>query len=109
MELDAAHVERPVLQGHNLTFVALGGDFEAVGEAVLRHHPRVIAADGDVAIDAAEDGVVANDVAGRCHPVEHVAQVLEFASEGLAYASPVDTTLSVISPSQLSVALYPGS
>ena len=62
VELYAANVHRLVAQGHDLSLVAFGSYLKAVGQSLARNHPRVVAADGDVALDAAEDGVIGDDV-----------------------------------------------
>ena len=64
MELDTSDIEGLVTQGHYLTFVADGSDFEAIGEVLIRHHPRVVASDGDIPFDAAENRIVGDDMAG---------------------------------------------
>ena len=84
MELDATDIKFAMAEGHNLSFVADGSDFEAVWEILLRNHPRVIAPNGDITLNTAEDGVVGNDMTGRGDTMKDVAEVLEFASEGLS-------------------------
>ena len=84
VELDASDVERLVLEGHDLPLVALGRNLQTVGEVLLRNHPRVVTSDGDIARDATEDGIVAGDVTRGSHTMEHIAEVLELSSEGLA-------------------------
>ena len=84
VELNAAYVECLMLQGHNLSLVALGRDFKAIGEVFLRNHPRMVAAYGKFLRDTREKGIVACKMAGRSHTVEDVAQVLKLTTKGLA-------------------------
>ena len=84
VELDAADVQLLVLEGHDLAFVAEGGDFEAVGETVAADHPGVVASHGDAAGQTGEDGVVAQLGALGGYAVEDVGEVLELGAEDLA-------------------------
>ena len=84
MELDATHVQCFVAQRHNLPFVANSCDFDTLGQAFARNHPRMIAPNGDVTIDAAEYGVIGYDVTGRGYTVKDVAQILKLSAKGLA-------------------------
>ena len=45
---------------------------------------RVVTSDGDVALDTAEDGIVADDMTGCSHPMKHVREILQLAAKGLA-------------------------
>ena len=83
MELDAADVEGLVSQGHHLSLVADGSDFEAIGEVLIRHHPRVITADGDVSFDATEDRIIAHDMARGRDTVKDIRQILQLATKHL--------------------------
>ena len=76
MELYAADVQLAMAEGHDLSLIGDCCDFETVGQTFARDHPRVITPDGDVTRDAAEDGVVGDDMARGSHAVEHVAEVL---------------------------------
>ena len=71
-------------QCHDLALVANGGYLQAVGQILIRDYPRVVATDGDVALNAAEDGVVNNDVTGSGNAMENVAEVLQLCTECLA-------------------------
>ena len=84
MKLDATDVECLVLQRHNLTFITLSSDFKTVGEVVFRYYPRMIAPDGKLFGDAREQCIVTGEMAGCCHTVKDITQVLEFSAKGLA-------------------------
>ena len=75
MELDAAHVERTVAQGHHVAFLADGGHLQAVGHRVAVHHPRVVAAHGEAAGQSREDGVIGGQFRRGLHSVVHLRQV----------------------------------
>ena len=81
MELDTSDIEGLVTQGHYLTFVADGSDFEAIGEVLIRHHPRVVASDGDIPFDAAENRIVGDDMAGGGDTVEDIRQILQLTTK----------------------------
>ena len=84
MELDAAYVQFAVAESHNLTFVAFGGHFETRRQPLTGYHPRVITSDGDVAFNAAEDGVVGYNMTGRRHTMKHVCEILQLSAKCLA-------------------------
>ena len=76
MELDTTDIESLMAEGHHLSLITDGSDFEAIGEILIRHHPRVITANGDVSFDATEDGIVAHDMTGGSDTVEDIRQIL---------------------------------
>ena len=84
MELDATDVERLMAQSHHLTFITHGSNLQAVREILLRHHPRVVAAYGDIPLYPTEDGIVGDDMAGCSHTMEDIREILQFAAEHLA-------------------------
>ena len=44
----------------------------------------MVAADGDVTVNTAEDGIVSDDVTGCGNTVEYVAEVFQLSAEGFA-------------------------
>ncbi len=84
VELYPSDVELAMAQGHDLSFVRNGGDFEAVGETITRDHPRVVAPYGDVGRQACEERVAAHYMTRRCDTVEHVAEVFQLPAKDLA-------------------------
>ena len=85
MELDTTDIESLVTQGHHLSLIADSSDFEAIGEILIRHHPRVITADGDIPFYATENRIVAHDMTGRSDTVKDIRQILQLATKDLTY------------------------
>ena len=81
MELYAPDVQLSMTESHNLSLVTHCSHFETLRQPVPRNHPGVVAPDGDVASDTAEDGVVGDDVAWGCNTVKDIAQILEPATK----------------------------
>lgn len=84
VELDAVDVVLTMAERHDLSFVALGGDLQTVGEACLVDHPTVVSAHDDAAGQTIEDIVVGKLGALGCHAVEHFRQVGQSAAKELA-------------------------
>ena len=85
MELDAADIKGFMAEGHHLSLIADSSDFEAIGEILIRHHPRVITADGDIPFYATENRIVAHDMTGGSDTVEDIRQILQLATKDLTY------------------------
>ena len=84
VELDSVHIELLVAHGHNVAFLALGGNHKVGRKALVINHPRVIAPHNELLWQAAENVVVGNNVDGRLNAVENIAQVAQLAAEHLA-------------------------
>ena len=84
MELDAVYIELTMAQGHDLSLIADGRYIQTLREVLFRDNPRVVASYGKVGVDAAEELILSDEMAGSSHPMEHIGQVLQLGTEGLA-------------------------